>query len=768
MEYTKGEGTENARTERTDANRVRGIVERVIFRNEENGYTVLLLKTRGKAMTMVGFFPTISEGLSIEAEGRMVSHASYGEQFKVESYSEAVPEGREAIERYLAAGAIKGIGEALAARIVKMFGKDTLRILEEQPERLAEVRGISQKKAREIARQVDDQRNMRRAMIFLQKYGITLAMGVRIYNKYGEEIYDILQQNPYRLAEDIHGIGFKTADAIAAKVGIPEDSEYRIRCGILHVLGLAVGEGSVYLPEEELLANAEEILGVSRELIQNQLQDLALSRRITLRDMEKEEGRERIVYLTHYFQMERGIAQKLCELSRVLSKDTAAVEKQLLQIGRESGIELAKEQTEAVVLAATNGLLVMTGGPGTGKTTTVSTMLRYFRSLDLTILLAAPTGRAARRMTEATGCEASTIHRLLEVSSTSEDMDGHVHFERNADNPLEADVIIIDEMSMVDVALMYALLQAVPVGTRLVLVGDVDQLPSVGPGAVLRDVLAAEIFPAVRLQHIFRQAAASDIVTNAHRINRGEEIRLDNKSRDFFFLRRQNVDHIVGNMILLIREKLPKYVHARPYDIQILTPMRKGPLGVERLNVLLQAQLNPADPSKAEKAFGEGIFREGDKVMQVRNNYELVWEIRGRYGTPVHQGEGIFNGDLGIIRQRNHAASYMTIEFDDGRFVEYPYGCLEDLELAYAVTIHKSQGSEYPAVLLPLLSGPKLLFSRNLLYTAVTRAKSCVVILGSEETVQMMIDNRQDSLRYTSLRERILENWEYVHPGQKT
>ena len=736
---------------------VRGTVERIVFRNEENGYAVLTVREKGKEITLVGTFPSVSEGISIEATGKMVSHAAYGEQFRVESYSETVPEGKEAIERYLGSGAIKGIGAALAARVVKKFGDETLRILEEEPERLAEVKGISVRKAREIAQQVDGQRNMRRAMIFLQNYGITLTMSVKIYNKYNEGVYDILQQNPYRLAEDIDGVGFKTADAIAAKVGIAEDSEYRICCGILYCLGLAVSDGSVYLPEKELLSLAAETLGLEEERIRNQLESLAMERKIVLRSRETEEGQERIVYLARFDSLERSVAHKLCELSQVLSQDTEAVREALERLGRESGIVLEEEQTEAVVLAATQGLLVVTGGPGTGKTTTVSAMLRYFRSLDEEILLAAPTGRAARRMTEATHCEASTIHRLLEVSAASEEMNGRVHFERGADNPLEADVVIIDEMSMVDLPLMNALLQAIPVGTRLVLVGDVDQLPSVGPGAVLRDILRAEAFPTVRLQRIFRQAAASDIVTNAHRVNHGEPIRLDNQSRDFFFLSRANVDHIVGNLILLIRDKLPRYVKARPYDIQVLTPMRKGPLGVERLNVLLQQSLNPPDPSKAEKVFGDGVFRVGDKVMQIRNNYQLVWEIRGRYGTPVHTGEGIFNGDLGVIRQMNHAAGFMTVEFDDGRFVEYPYGNLEELELAYAVTIHKSQGSEYPAVLLPLLSGPKMLLSRNLLYTAITRARSCVVILGSGETVQMMIDNAQDSRRYTSLTERIRE-----------
>ena len=734
---------------------VRGTVERIVFRNEENGYAVLSVKEKGKEITLVGTFPSISEGISIEAEGQMVSHAAYGNQFKVTTYTEVVPEGKEAIERYLGSGAIKGIGAALAARIVKRFGDETLKILEEEPERFAEVKGISARKAREIASQVDGQRNMRRAMIFLQNYGITLAMSVKIYNKYNEGVYDILQQNPYRLAEDIEGIGFKTADAIATKVGIAEDSEYRICSGILHCLGLAVGDGSVYLPEKELLSMAADTLGVDGDLIRSQIENLAMERKIVLRNRETEEGTERIVYLTRYDNLERSVARKLCELSQTLSQDTESVREALARLGKESGIILEEEQTEAVVLAATQGLLVVTGGPGTGKTTTVSAMLQYFRLENEEILLAAPTGRAARRMTEATHCEASTIHRLLEVTANSEELDGRVHFERNADNPLEADVIIIDEMSMVDLPLMNALLQAVPMGTRLVLVGDVDQLPSVGPGAVLRDILRSEAFPTVRLQRIFRQAAASDIVTNAHRVNHGEA--MDNKSRDFFFLRRANVDHIVNNLILLIRDKLPRYVKARPYDIQVLTPMRKGPLGVELLNAFLQASLNPPDVSKAEKTFGDSVFRVGDKVMQIRNNYQLVWEIRGRYGTPIHTGEGIFNGDLGIIRQMNHAASFMTVEFDDGRFVEYPYGNLEELELAYAVTIHKSQGSEYPAVLLPLLSGPKMLLSRNLLYTAVTRAKSCVVILGSEETVQMMIDNAQDSRRYTSLAERIRE-----------
>ena len=772
---------------------VKGIIDHIIYRNEENGYTVLSLHTDGKKLTLVGFFQVINEGESIEAFGHMTAHASYGDQFKVLRYEMREPEDREAIERYLGSGAIKGIGMALAARIVKKFGTDTLRVMEAEPERLAEVKGISLRKAREIAAQFDGQRAQRSAMLFLQKYGISLSLGVRIYNTYGEEMYQILRENPYRLAEDINGIGFKTADSIAARIGIAQDSEYRIRCGILYVLGLAAGEGSVYLPAWQLIARCADMLGVPDGDVEHQLTALSLERKIIMRDHADrqedmispsaargdydeddffgedffaeepavnftESDKRKIVYLARYYYLELNTARMLHDLNICISNDDEGIRSRMDKLFKKSKIVLEEEQKRAVFSAAKNGLLIVTGGPGTGKTTTINEMLRFFASENLNVRLAAPTGRAAKRMTETTGYEASTIHRLLEVSSAPEDESREiVRFERNESNPLETDVIIIDEMSMVDIFLMHSLLSAVPPGTRLVLVGDVDQLPSVGPGAVLADMLKADVFPSVRLTRIFRQAQNSDIVVNAHKINHGEQIPLTTKSREFLFLSRSDTNLIISNIIELVRDKLPGYVNAQPYDVQVLTPMRKGLLGVERLNRILQEYLNPPSEEKAEKAFGDGIFRVGDKVMQIKNNYQIGWEIRGKYGIAVKVGGGIFNGDMGIIREINDFAQTISIEFDEGRFVDYPFGSLEELELAYAVTIHKSQGSEYPAVVLPLLQGPRMLFTRNLLYTAVTRAKKCVMILGSEDTVRGMIGNARQKERFTSLAERILE-----------
>ena len=750
---------------------VKGIIEHIIFRNEENGYTVLSLRSKGKELTLVGFFQSVNEGESIEAFGRFTAHVSYGEQFKVERYEIREPEGREAVERYLGSGAIKGIGKALAARIVRKFGEETLRILEEEPERLAEIKGISMKKARDIAKQADAQRSQRAAMLFLQQYGVSLALGVKIYTKYGEEMYSILRENPYRLAEDIDGVGFKTADAIAAKIGIAADSEYRIRCGILYVLGLASGEGSVYLPEWDLTAKTADLLGVADGDVERQIMSLAIERKIIIRNhtsmegMPEEslsEGKNRIVYLARYYYLELNAARMLCDLNvRVTADEDADIERRLMHVlarGGSRNIVLEEEQKQAILSAAKYGLFILTGGPGTGKTTTINQMLRFFESENMDIRLAAPTGRAAKRMTETTGYEASTIHRLLEISSMSDEMGESVRFERNEQNPLETDVVIIDEMSMVDIFLMYSLLSALPVGTRLVLVGDVDQLPSVGPGAVLGDMLKSGAFPSIRLSRIFRQAASSDIIVNAHKINSGQQIVLGNKSKDFFFLRRSDPNLIISNIIELVRDKLPGYVDAKPFDIQVLSPMRKGALGVERLNRILQEYLNPPSEEKAERMFGDNKFRGGDKVMQIKNNYQIEWEIKkGRYGIVVDHGQGIFNGDMGTIREINEFANILTIEFDEGRFVDYPFSNIEELELAYAVTIHKSQGSEYPAVILPLLTGPRMLFSRNLLYTAVTRARKCVMILGSEETVRGMIENVTQQLRYTSLDERILE-----------
>lgn len=737
---------------------IEGYVDHIIFQNRDNGYTVACLVSQGEEITCVGNFRFLSEGETIRAKGTYTRHPSYGRQFSVNSYESVIPQDSLAMERYLGSGAIKGIGAALAARIVRKFGDDTLRIIEEEPERLAEVKGISERKAREIADQVEEKADMRKAMMFLQQYGITQALGMKIYRQYGQEMYGVLKENPYKMAEDIPGVGFKIADEIAARIGIHTDSDYRIRSGILYILLLASGEGHVYLPKDVLLKRARDLLGVEEEYMEKHLMDLSIERKIVIREIQREGAPvQTAVYAASYYQVELHVAQMLHTLNLQDTVREDILEEKIERIQKGTGVVLDEKQKEAVREAVKNGLLIITGGPGTGKTTTINAIIRYFEMEDLDICLAAPTGRAAKRMTETTGYEAKTIHRLLELNGGPEQAQENVRFERNAQNPLEADVIIIDEMSMVDIFLMHALLSAVVSGTRLILVGDVNQLPSVGPGSVLKDIISSGRFPVVELVKIFRQASQSDIVVNAHKINQGVPVVLDNKSRDFFFLKRYDANVIISIVITLIQKKLPKYVEASPYEIQVLTPMRKGLLGVERLNSILQQYLNPPDQGKKEKEHGQGVFREGDKVMQIKNNYQLEWEIRGNYGIPVEKGVGVFNGDTGIIREINTFAEMMTVEFDEKRFVEYSFKQLDELELAYAITIHKAQGSEYPAVVIPLLQGPRMLMNRNLLYTAVTRARKCVTLVGDEKTFYEMENNRMEQDRYTALDVRIKE-----------
>ena len=728
-----------------------GYVEHIIYRNTDNGYTVLNLVSGEDEITCVGIFSTIAEGENIEATGDYTDHPTYGTQFKVVSFEEKAPEDQEAIERYLGSGAIKGIGLAMAARIVRRFREDTFRIIEEEPERLAEVKGISERKAMEIASQVNEKRDLRQAMIFLQQFGITMNLAVKIYNKYGQEVYGILKENPYRLADDIEGVGFRTADDIAAKAGIRTDSDFRVRSGILYTLLQASGEGHTFLPQEELTAKTSELLGIDKDIIEKNYMDLSIDRKIIM----KQSGEQTQIYSASFYYMEANTATMLRELDIAYDVADAEIEQRIHNIEKQTGMQLDEHQVQAVKEAVRNGLLVITGGPGTGKTTTINTIIRYFEMEGMDIFLAAPTGRAAKRMSETTGFEARTIHRMLELNGG---MEGSAGFERNETNPLETDLVIIDEMSMVDITLMNSLLKAIAPGTRLILVGDINQLPSVGPGSVLKDIIQAEAFNVVMLTKIFRQASTSDIIVNAHKINRGEEVSLDNKSMDFFFLKRYEADIIINVVLQLVKQKMPKFVDATPYDIQVLTPMRKGLLGVERLNGILQQYLNPPDQSKREKEHGDMVFREGDKVMQTKNNYQLEWEICTKFGLTVDKGMGIFNGDMGIITEINDFAETMTVEFDEGRKVEYSYKLLDELELAYAITIHKSQGSEYPAVVIPLLSGPSMLMNRNLLYTAVTRARKCVTLVGNDTTFNQMIQNTSQQKRYSGLCDRIRES----------
>jgi exodeoxyribonuclease V alpha subunit len=735
----------------------KGYVSHIIFRNEENGYTVFELENgEGENETCVGTIPFINEGEYVRVQGEIVHHQVYMEQLKVISYEVSEPDNEIAMLRYLSSGAIAGIRGGLAKRIVDKFGGDTFSIIEKQPERLAEVKGISEKKAMAISMQFEEKREMRDAMIFLQKYGISNQLAVKIYKAYGRELYEIVQKNPYQLAEDISGVGFKIADEIARKSGFALNSPERVRAGIFYVLNGGTLNGYVYMPEELLLKECVYRLEVSPELLMDVLESMESDKSIII-------TKERDVYLPTLYYSEMNCARMLFDLNVSMGRQKVGYDEQIQRLEKEQELELDDQQRTAVREAMNSGLLIITGGPGTGKTTTINMIIRCLREEGLEILLAAPTGRAAKRMSEATGYEAQTIHRLLEYNGSmletdnGEDKNQQELFGRNEWNPLETDVLIIDEMSMVDIFLFHSLLKAVSVGTRLILVGDVNQLPSVGPGNVLKDIIKSHCFNVVKLSRIFRQAAESDIIVNAHRINDGEEISLDNDSKDFFCLKREDSHGVLEVMLWLVRDKMPKYTDCTPFDVQVLTPMKKGELGVYRCNEILQRYLNPESPEKAQVESHGVLFRQGDKVMQMKNNYQIKWEIRGYNQMVVEEGTGVFNGDCGVISEIDTFSKEITVCFDDEKYVSYPQGNWDELDLAYAITIHKSQGSEYPAVVLPLLAGPRPLMNRNILYTAVTRGKKCVTIVGSRETVLDMIHNKTEQLRYSSLKERICE-----------
>ena len=728
---------------------LKGYIDRISYQNEENGYTVMSLVTREGSETCVGTAKGYDAGETVELEGEYVEHAVYGRQLKFTSIRSVPPEDRISVIRYLGSGAIRGLGEKLATRIVDRFGDDTFRIMEEEPERLAEVKGVSARMAREITDQLVEKREQRAALLFLQQYGIGQILADKICAIYGDELYTVFRNNPYRLAEDVPAVGFKRADAIAQKAGIAKDSEYRIRCALQYGLGQLAQEGHCYYPADKLCSWIGEMLGLDEMTVREQLPALAIDHR--LRILRTEEGER--VYLNSYYRAESYCAQKLLELKEGFHGSGRGTE---VAPDAGDGIELDELQQEAVRLSAQCGVLILSGGPGTGKTTTINAILNRLEAEGLSFALAAPTGRAAKRMQETCGYEAQTLHRLLEIGPDDE-KGGAFRFGKGEEEPLECDCVIVDEMSMVDIHLLRALLAAVPVGARLILVGDVDQLPSVGPGQVLRDIMNSEAFPVVRLKKVFRQAGESHIVQYAHCINRGEQPDLSVKYEDFFLLEKDSSEVICHYIVELIRDVLPRRLGLNASDIQVLTPMRRGSLGVEALNVLLQERLNPPSKEKEEVRFGDMLFREGDRVMQIKNDYQLEWEIEGKYGVVVDNGRGVFNGDTGVVREINSYLKLMKVEFDDHRSVYYPFQLLEELETAYAVTIHKAQGSEYPLVILPLLSGPRMLMSRNLLYTAVTRAKRCVIILGQQSTVRQMIENAHVQQRYTSLEERIRE-----------
>ena len=731
---------------------INGFVEKVVYRNTENGYTVVNISVEGDDVVCTGYFSDITEGDQIIAEGSFVEHKQYGIQFTVTSYEIKEPETSVAMEKYLGSGIIKGVGPALSAKIVKKFGDETFNIIEREPERLAEIKGITEKKAIEIGSQFEEKKEFRNAMIFLNQYGVSNALAMKIYKEYGIKVMKIVRENPYRLADDIAGVGFKTADEIALRMGFSPESSMRMKAGISFALSMAASNGHTYLLYEDLYEESKRLLGISEAEFESDIYELTIERKIVLKEVKG----ERRVYNNNLYYMELTVARKLLDLNAKSENNYKVMEAKVKEVEAKTGIKLGDLQRKAVYEAVESGLVIITGGPGTGKTTTINAIIKLFEMQNMEILLAAPTGRAAKRMTETTGMEAQTIHRLLELNGNPEE-GGSMRFERNELNPLEADVIIIDEMSMVDIYLMYSLLKAVTVGTRLILVGDVNQLPSVGPGKVLKDIISSEKFNVVRLSEIFRHAAESDIITNAHKINAGQSIRLDNKSKDFFMLSMSSSLQIQRALVSLIAEKLPPYVDATKYDIQVLTPSRKGELGVENLNKILQQYINPPAPGKREKQWGEVIFRENDKVMQIKNDYQMEWKIVTKKGLTIKEGSGVFNGDCGIIREINEFAGTVTVEFDEGKLVEYTGATLEELELAYAITIHKSQGSEYPAVIIPLLNAPKPLLNRNLLYTAVTRARKCVTIVGSENSVNEMIQNESEMKRNSGLVDSIIE-----------
>lgn len=740
-----------------NVNYVEGFVENIVFRNEDNGYTVFDIKYKGEHVTCVGSISYINAGEFITANGEFVQHAIYDMQFSIKSYEFKTPDDEKSVRRYLSSGAIKGIGEKMAERIVNTFKEDTFRIMEEEPERLAEIKGISMTKAMDIAAQLVDKRDMRKAMIFLQDYGINMNLANKIYSHYGQNIYTIIKQNPYKLADDIDGIGFKIADDIAVKVGIRVDSDFRIKSGIFYILQQASMQGHIYLPMEELEVGVKGLLLIDIPDIEKFIMDLVIDKRLVVKIAP--DGTKN-VYAAIYYYMELSVAKRLTDLEVHTAENEEYFEKRIAEIEKNTKIELDDIQKTAVKTAVENGLMVITGGPGTGKTTTINTIIKYFELEGYEIRLAAPTGRAAKRMTETSGYEAQTIHRMLEISGGISDDNSDrasqgMHFERDESNPLETDVIIVDEMSMVDINIMNSLLKAVAIGTKLILVGDVDQLPSVGPGNVLKDIINSGCIPVVKLEKIFRQAAESEIVINAHKINKGEHVVLNKYSRDFLFVRRDSADAIIAAMCTLIKSKLPGYVNSDINDIQILTPSRKSAVGVERLNRIMQDFLNPAEVTKMEKTFGDVTFREGDKVMQIKNNYQMEWEKKSRYGITYESGTGIYNGDTGVIEEINTFAERIIVKFEDEKYVSYEFKQLDELELAYAITIHKSQGSEYPAVIIPMFTGPRMLMTKNLLYTAVTRAKKCVCMVGVEDYFHQMASNESEQKRYSSLDERI-------------
>ena len=729
---------------------IEAFADETVFRNDENGYTVLIVRTGRTRVSAVGILPPVASGEKLRITGEWVEHPVYGRQIKVHSCEIEKPTTLSGIEKYLSSGMIRGIGPATAKLLIKAFGEKTLDVLYAEPERLLEVPGIGEKRARMIQESYAEQAQQREAMIFLQSYGITPSLAVRIFKQYGENVKQVVTKNPYRLVEDVEGIGFKTADRIAASLGVERDSEYRLSAGIKYALSEATGSaGHCYLPRPELCETAKRLLGNDEDAIERMIDSLILAHQLTAQILPREDGEAEVaVYLPQTYRAECEVARRLREmLDAMPTSMTDDLTAQLDEIERMEGITLHPQQRLAIETAVKSGMTVITGGPGTGKTTIIKCIIKLL-SVGGEIALAAPTGRAAKRMSEACGMEARTLHRLLEYGGEEGD------FARTQDNPLELDTLIVDEMSMVDIFLMRSMLRALVPGTRLIMVGDADQLPSVGAGNVLRDILDSGVVPSVRLTEIFRQDEKSMIVYNAHRINHGEAPRLNAKGSDFFFERASSPADAAGRIVELCAVRLPSFLGLDPVrQMQVLSPTKKGDCGVYALNQLLQSRFNPPAPGKQERTRGDTTFREGDKVMQTRNNYQLEWQKEGVFGW--EKGQGVFNGDIGFVSGIDPQERTLTVRFDDEREATYEGGDIDDLELAYCISVHKSQGSEFPVVVMPAVGGPPMLLTRNLLYTAVTRARRMVMIVGREAAIEQMIANANTRRRYSALRWRL-------------
>lgn len=739
-----------------------GFVSACIFESEDSGYKVLEIETEdGDLFTATGVMPDVEIGEKLTASGRFMRHAVYGEQFAVDHYRRELPDDTESLRRYLSSGIIKGIGPTLADRIIDTFQDKTYEVLDAHPEKLSLVKGISERKACEIGEQFAESAQSRETMLYLQSFNLTARMALRIYQTLGKNAAAIIRKNPYILAERVSGIGFRKADEIAMMSGISPDDPLRVQGAVRYRLMEASQEGHTYLPVPALLDEVRAVLEAPEEVLQRALRDYAFDGKVFI----KKEGEEERVYLPWLYAAELVSARRVFALQNALLSSLSAEEikqreeelaRLLKNATKKQEIVLSAEQEEAVLAAMRSGVQIITGGPGTGKTTIIRTLLHMLDERKAVCLLAAPTGRAAKRMTEATGQEAKTIHRLLEFQPATSEEETRQSFVRCEEYPLEADMIIIDEVSMLDVQLFQHLLEAITPGTRLLLLGDKDQLPSVGAGNVLHDLIESGCAPVSTLTQIYRQAAKSHIIVNAHRINEGESLVIQNQDTDFFLMERKDTSSALKTLVDVVGSRFPKFAKCSPIqDIQVLTPMKKGPLGTQNLNPVLQEALNPPSRSKNEAKLLQGIFREGDKVMQIRNNYDLEWQVKNRFGYPLEEGKGVFNGDVGRVSSIKEGL--LNVIFDGGREVSYDYAATAQLELAYAITIHKSQGTQSPVIVMPLVSGPEVLFTRNLLYTGVTRAERYVVLIGDSACIGRMIQNHREAVRFSSLKERLQE-----------